>query len=479
VRRLAGELLKRRPGFTSALNNLAESCFHEGNIDEALAATRRAVELKPELVHAQGNLTRYLFLTGHETEAREAAQRLRAMPIQRGDNYVKKAESFSFLGDDQGVIDAWRGAEGGGFQIVPQELALLHHLAAVAFCRQGNEAEARRLWRQSLNVRPGFFLAVQNLRDLDLPVGEKNGPWAYGLEYWLSERVREKLANLDSGSDERSRRQLALLLQEHPEIVRLIPHLIDRGDPIGRELAMRLSAAAKTPELLAILRDFALGQRGSDKLRLDAAMAGVRVGALPSGQVRMWNRGQWREQLLLGFDITYEPIRKTARPPAIDRLAQEAMEALSAGDGWRAERLLREGLEQDPQALDLRNNLAQAYLMQGRPDVAEAMIRSLHEKNPEYLFAAVEVARMHIRDGELDRATELLQPFLLRPVLHVTELEALAIAHFELALAGKQPEAARSWLGMMERASPHNPQLEVLRQRLAGHGRTWRSWRPW
>ena len=60
----------------------------------------------------------------------------------------------------------------------------------------------------------------------------------------------------------------------------------------------------------------------------------------------------------------------------------------------------------------------------------------------------------------------LLEPFLHRPVLHASELTALALAHIELALARRQPEQGWRWYVLMESAEPDNPQLERVRDML-------------
>jgi hypothetical protein len=104
------------------------------------------------------------------------------------------------------------------------------------------------------------------------------------------------------GKDEEAMSKAARrYLREHPEIAPLVPLLLDRGDPTARELALHVALAARTPELLAALWDFALGQRGPDAMRNRAAQAASEAGLLPAGPVRLWLDGKWREVLLMGF----------------------------------------------------------------------------------------------------------------------------------------------------------------------------------
>jgi hypothetical protein len=84
---------------------------------------------------------------------------------------------------------------------------------------------------------------------------------------------------------------MTAFLQRHPEWVSLVPALLDRGDPLGRALALQISIATKPPELLAALRDFALGQRGPDSLRMRAAQVAVEGRLIPPGAIRFWVQG--------------------------------------------------------------------------------------------------------------------------------------------------------------------------------------------
>src|SRR5262249_43547409 len=163
----------------------------------ALAAARRALELSPDNFHALSNLTRYLLLTGHADEARATAERLKAVESPNPDARVKKAEALSYLGDDEGVLAAWRGAEQAGAESLGAHAGFLKHLAAVAFCRQGQEAAARDLWRAALKKSPGLDLPRDNLEDLKKPVGERHAPWPFAFNYWAQgPAIKDLLAHI-------------------------------------------------------------------------------------------------------------------------------------------------------------------------------------------------------------------------------------------------------------------------------------------
>jgi tetratricopeptide (TPR) repeat protein len=185
ARETAARLLERRPGFVPAWNNTAEAYLREGRYPEAADACRRALAIDPDNFHALSNLTRCLCLGGQMEEAREVAQRLKAVTSTAGDVWVKKAEALSYLGDDGGVLDAWRGSTAAGQTGSPLHAGLLLHLAAVAFCRQGKEDEARRLWQEAVKHSPGLEAPAENLEDLRRPVGQRHAPWPFALRYWL------------------------------------------------------------------------------------------------------------------------------------------------------------------------------------------------------------------------------------------------------------------------------------------------------
>jgi tetratricopeptide (TPR) repeat protein len=169
--------------------------------------------------------------------------------------------------------------------------------------------------------------------------------------------------------------------------------------------------------------------------------------------------------LFLGYDIQTEPMHRN-HSPAVEALGIDAIEAMHAGDGRRAEELLRQALEQEPDAVDLQNNLASAFQLQGRIQEGEEMVRQIFARQPDYFFARAAVARLETRAGHLDKARELLGPLLTRRRLHATEFNALCAAQIDWLLAKGERDGARTWFEMWEKANPNNPLLDDWRGRV-------------
>jgi tetratricopeptide (TPR) repeat protein len=468
ARNVEEQVLQLKPDFVAALNNISLTYFADGQIDQAIATSQRVLAFDPDNYHALSNLTRYFCLKGRVVEAREHAGRLKAVESDKIDLWVKKAEAYAYLGDDQSVVDTFEGAEREGGLKAPLADPLLYHLAAVAEMRLGRKAQARQHWRQALKLQPGFDLARDNLEDLDKPVQERNAPWPFGVGNWINQRaIKDLLAQLkpvERKSDKALTQAARRYLQQHPEFIALVPLLLDRGDPEGRGFALRLAKMAGTPEMLAALRDFALGQRGPDSMRLEAAQIASRAGLITSGSVRMWTHGDWNDTILLDMEIHDEPTVKHSRQ--VEEMQDDATVALRQGRPEEAEALLRQALGIEPDAPDLLNNLAVFYEQTGRTLEAEALIRQVTASHPDYAFARISLARMLLLRRQTSEAEELLKPLLARKRFNIGEFGAFCAAQIELFLAKGMPDGARSWLEMWAAVDEDNPQIASYRGRL-------------
>jgi tetratricopeptide (TPR) repeat protein len=466
----AEALLKRRPRFAPACNNGAEACYHAGRVAQAIDLEQRLLVLEPDNVFALSNLVRFLCASGQVEEARRQAERLRAIEPPALDQAVKQAEALAWLGDDKGVLAVFDRAHHLLGTQNPEDDALLYHLAAVASYRQGREEMALTRWRFALRAMPDLDLARDNLDDLGRPVGQRHAPWSYSFTYYVPRRLIDELvrrigSGRRQGDAEAGLREAQRYLRDHPELEGLVPLLLDRSDKAGRELALHLAGLYRTPAILQAARDFALGQRGPDQMRLQAAQLAAQAGLFPAGPTRLWLEGEWRDIVLQRFEISGEAVQRSHAPGVFDLIGR-GVSALQAGDYAQAERVLRQALAIDPDDPVVLNNLAAACAHQGRTEESEALSIRLHERHPDYLFGRTALASLAAQRGEFERARKLLEPLVTREKLHFGEFAALCMAQLNLHLAAGERQQAEHWLGMWRNAMPDHPAIPSFEERV-------------
>lgn len=474
---LEERVLERAPTLVSALNNISLAHLIEGRLDQAIATAWRVLdECDADNFHALSNLIHFLCVAGRVDQARPLAERLKAARSERVDVWVKKAEGLSYLGDDAGVLEVFAEAEAAGMLRKPFADPFLYHLAGVAAARLGRERQARRYWRQALKLQPNFSRAADNLADLRKPIGQRHGPWAFSLYEWLSPQTMQDMVNtvepaLRGKTTEKKVEQAARqFLAKHPEVIGLIPTLLERGDPRGREFAYHLARIAETPETVDALVKFALGRVGPDKLRHEVAHFLTDTGRLPRGQtVLMWVEGEQRELLLLDYTISSEPTMPL--PRRVQRLMEQARSALYTLQLDEAERLLREALEILPDHPSLLQNLAGVYGLRNDRKQAEALVQRAVEVNPDYIIGRCQMASFAAEKGDLDEAECWLEPIRQQESFHVSEFAAFCQAHIDLELARGRQDAARSWLQIWGDVTPDHPHLLIWRDKVEAMGR--------
>ena len=467
---LASALFDRYPGFAPAGNNLVDTLFAQGRLDESLAVARRVLDRHPENAYALANMAARLCPLGRWEEARGFAERLRRLTKKPADVWVRQQEVFNYFGDDEAVLDAWREAEKMADLADTSAFAFGQHLAAVACMRLDRLDEARHLWNKALDLKPDLSLARENLDDCWKPVSDREGPWPFELSRWLKYTEFDNLYDEVSNSGRDTSESIADIerrwLAERPHLEALIPTWLDRGPPEARKFALSLATTADTPAMRQALEAFMRGKRGSDRQRFNAGLHLAKVGALESREVRMWINGEWRDTFFKDYELHGES--SSLCDPKADELACKAHEALREGKAKRAEELLMQAIELVLDKPSLQQNLANAYVMQGREDEAIELSKWTRQRFPDYLFGRVQAAYRYISSGELDFAEAELAPFRESRRLHFSEFSALANAEVRLCHARRDDDAARSWLNFWEGLVPDDPQLRAARNLVEG-----------
>ena len=467
------QVLERRPDFLPSRNNLSLNYWIEGDAECAIATAKSILETNPDNIHALSNLVRFLVQMGDEVAAQPYADRLKNIDNPDAWNpWTKRVEALSYLSDDAGVVEVyeqWQASD-PDHEIMD---ALFHHLVAVALARLDQPNVARNQWKVALERSPGLTIAQQNFDELVLPVGHQHGAWPFHFSDWLPPQTVKDFHEI-LGSLTRShkvgklQKTLQTFFDQHPNFMGKVPQILERGGPEGQSFMVALAEVCRDPEFIAAIKDFALGQNGTDQLRNQAIMSLHKAGFLDQKNIRMWLAGEWQEIKLLGYELYDEPDTGKHSKKVADWLAEAThlLHEYSKENALEAEELLQKALAVEPDAPDLLHNLGAAYLLMDRKQEGEALIREIHQRFPDYLFGRTSVARFEIRDRNFEAAEALLQPLLDHDRFHYSEFRALMGAQVELAMAKKDRKAAKKWLDMWEKVDPDSPQLEYWEDQL-------------
>ncbi len=425
-------VLKTEPRFLSARNNLATCYFQTGDLENAMTVARETCRLNPHNRFAEANLAKLEMLGGNEAVANAIADRIVASPPAEQDATVAAIEAMSYLGRDRDVA-----LLGAVLEQIPglddDSRAIGLHHCAVAAWRMGEERKADSLWKRCLKILPSHREAKANLDDIRAGTG--HAAWADPVEKWIPLPLLNRLNG-------KSAKYKSIDNEDFPEgriIQSMIPALLDRGDPIARELALMLAKSVASQPMFDALKTFALGQRGPDSLRNDALMFLHGKEILDEGPHRFFSRGKWIPIQLFAPEISGDFIRET-EPWKIE-LARAGYEAQVHGDDDRAEMFWRQILERDPEDLSATFNLAIVWLNrndQGERKKALAKLEELHEKHPDYIFATIALARIAADTGDPERANRLVGVAMKQKRLHTSEASALFGLQVDIALARRQ-----------------------------------------
>jgi tetratricopeptide (TPR) repeat protein len=469
ARQAEEEVLHLKPDFVSARNNLCLISFAEGHLEQAITTAQEVLEGNPANVHALSNLTRFYVLNGQLDAARVCGERLKASQVEAWDVWTKKVEGLAYLGDEGGILQMYEQAKAA--QDLDTTSALFHHLVAVAMARTGQINQAYQQWKQALKKSPGFDLSQSNLEDMKQPIGQRHAPWYFSLSYWLNRQLIDDLSKALAGTQFKDEKALEHAMQrflvEHPSLVHLVPILLERGDPPGREFAFRLASSVKTPEMLQALKDFALSQWGPDRMRNEAAAIAADADLLSREKVRLYIQGEWRELMVINYELHDEIAFEHSRK--VNQWLAQALPLLKSGDvqeAVEAEKLLRQAIQAEPNFPDLQNNLAVAYQIQGRTEEAQTLFQQLVEQYPDYVPARASVARWQIEAGELEAAEALLKPLLTRKRFHFQDFAHFCEVYLLLLVTQENVEAAKGWLNLWASLDPNHPNAQWWKSHL-------------
>jgi len=470
ARQLAQKLINDFPSYIPLLNNLAQLHQLEDNLPKALTVIETILTLEPHNIFAHSNKARFYLFAGQLDKAQQQAEYLKQMPLETLDEATKIVEALTFVGDNQGIIDIFEAIKKSATLNNLPEMALIHHLTAVAYLRLGHAKQAQQHWKRALQINPQIPFVQENLDDLKKPVSERHAPWAYGLTYWLSQAIVDDIAEQMSSVIAKDNANITNnivmhLLAKYPQLTRLAASLLNQGDPFARQLIYFLAKESSNPTLLLALKAFALGQWGPDAMRDEAAKLCLAAGLLRHGEpIKLWLNGEWQEIRLLNFTITTEP--QDAPSPTIALLLSKSSQAFNIGDYKQAEQLLNQAYQLAPDLPVVKNNLARVYIAQGRKAEAKAVITELSEMYPNYMLSKINMAKLLIETGDFNEAEAILQPIFEQKELHISDYVDMIGVYVELFLAKGDVNIAELWLDMLQQSNPSHHYVEKLQQKI-------------
>ena len=291
------KVLEQHPDMVSARNNLSLLSWMEGDVSGAMAMAKAVLEREGSNIHALSNLIHFLVIAGDSAEARAYGEKLKGSHAEAWDGWTKKVEGLTYLADDVGIVEVWEQAQAQAAEGEEELIsALFYHLSAVALARTGSVESARAQWKIALERDPSLELARENLRELRKPISQRHGAWPWSWEQWLRPKSVAQLqqmikTSLNSKQGAFLVSRLKDFLAEHPEVVAMLPRILERGGPKGQEFVVSTAEQLKTPELLNPLKDFALSQNGTDQMRNRAAMLAAQAKLIPKDRVTLWMLG--------------------------------------------------------------------------------------------------------------------------------------------------------------------------------------------
>jgi tetratricopeptide (TPR) repeat protein len=170
----------------------------------------------------------------------------------------------------------------------------------------------------------------------------------------------------------------------------------------------------------------------------------------------------------MSFEIVTEPTNPV--PKDVEPLAVKAHQALLEGDGAAAESLLDKALERHPDDPSLAFNRSVAIQLQGREEEAMAIVREIHSRHSDYLFARVRLSEDAVSRRDFDQAQSLLDPLVKHSRFHLSEYTMLCHAQIDFLSAKGETEAARMWLRMWQDVAPDDERTHIWSARLSKRG---------
>jgi predicted Zn-dependent protease len=428
-----------------ARNNCAVALFHLQRIDEALAIFMDVWQAHPENLFALSWAVQLRLYRGDESGANGLCAPLAAGVPIRLDHALPQLQALLLMQQNEPAWQAFRAALDRGWDddVTRRARAMLRHYGACAACRLGQRREARRLWREALDIDADLQVAQANLSALEQAAAPPAFPQALAVEALFPLQVLSILRELKKDAElaavDASNAYLEAAYSSGDEMVRVLA-----------SLPLKFRAGQGDTDSVQRLKRFARLPIGNNSERLDYIKFLRQQDLLNAEEpVEVWVDDGLTEVKLVSTIVDREPAL-SGLPKDLDALLSQSIELMQDERIDEAEPLLTRLLERVPGHPVATSNLAALRQMQGRHDEVRPLLRQVAAEHPDYLYGRCNLARLLILDGELDEAERLLEGLAERERMHVSDMFTLYATLGMLHMAQGDETAAQRFLTSLE-----------------------------
>ncbi|GBF72336.1 hypothetical protein PA598K_00577 [Paenibacillus sp. 598K] len=187
--RMLEQMVKKRPDFLAARNNLALAYYYMGLFDKGMTATQEVLQAEPGNLHALCNLAIFRQHAGDEEALDALVEQLRKTYPFHQEHVFKLATTMGILGEHESAYRHFRRLLK---DVELQQDPCLYHYNAVAAVSLTRYDEAERLWRQAAKLDPGSRIPRYYMDQLaQIRSGEEPPPSSYHYHLPFEEQFRQ------------------------------------------------------------------------------------------------------------------------------------------------------------------------------------------------------------------------------------------------------------------------------------------------
>ncbi|HEY3332464.1 MAG TPA: hypothetical protein VGK19_20710 [Capsulimonadaceae bacterium] len=460
ARRAAEALIKIKPDFAAAHNNIGMSYALECDFPKAVLALRGVIDFEPDNIHALSMLTKLSRVTGDREAMEEYAARLKASKAPAANRALKVMEALTFAGDHEAVLEEFDAVSG----LAGRELATITHYAACASANLGDESRAVALWKDAISSDPAFTFATENIADLKRPLGERHGPTVFALQQIGSPKIILDMAavasTITATSTNPEDRLIRQLLKRNPWLPPAASAIFEFCNSTTISMVMALLEHSEHPGAGDAIRNLALGRRGSDELRTRAVGLLTRMNVTMPSPLPFWSKGVLRTVEFRPYAVSTKA-KPSGLPKEVDAMLKRAFDLHYDEEYEKALKILYQ-LQAVVTHPTIESNIAANLAAIGREPEALAIIKEIYNTYPDYLYARYAYAGHLAREGKVTEAKDVIAKTNRPETLHVTEHLAFCVAQCEVLIAENDLDTLKVYYEMIESVDEEHPMLDRL-----------------